>query len=372
MAAYLNWLRWPMRPLIVFLVSISAPACAVTVQTLGAGDPLLRIDLRALSEPLASSNDVSVVFLDESTLAFAYYTHVESAANRDFWTFSLHLMTADVTRNAVKPKATVNLGVQETVTARLFVNTEGQLLMRNGTELSLLDSQLKLVKRRSLARASFVLAPQPDRKAIPVVQSEGSSTLARLIDTSTLDDIQVWTDTRHIEAVSGRHMASSDFADGKEHLFVRTQGDDWRMVGIPSEGNCLAPPAFVSDSVLVVSDCRGQVFWVDAGTAAWSQTPIGEDHRSLAFLLSTPGGRRFAATSVYWRFIWMPGEGSGRFTWRDGVQVYDVATRTLIFSRRMDSSWWFGPMFEGTVAISWTGTRLAIYNKGMLEVYHLP
>jgi hypothetical protein len=213
-----------------------------------------------------------------------------------------------------------------------------------------------------------------DRKTVLLNRAQKSENHIELIDADTLETLAGWTKVeRYVWTYSGNFFANTDHSkEFGPFLFVRKQGEDWRPVSIPFDWECSLFPEFVAEKLLVQSDCNGTLFWVNAESATWSKTSLGKKHRSLDRIRPSHDGNRFAASLVFWKFIWSPFEGHGRFGWEEGVQVWDVSTRQLIFTKEFNVSWLLGRVYEGDVALSADGTRLAILDRRILEVYDLP
>lgn len=326
----------------------------------------LRIDLRTVNGAIAFSRSLGVVFLDDSTIAVIYTSDAVDSGS-----LNSHLATIDLSTSSLRQRALVALGrVEGDLT--LIANGDHNLFVMLKQQATLFDADLRILKRQALPRPGLARV-FPDRNAIVVLPHDRSEAVRR-IDTRSLEVSDLQAEAESPTEVSDGFSARRTYrADSEPSLLVRARGEKWKPVALPvGQGNWCCGPVFVSTRVLVDGDQHGRLYWVDARTARSVETSMGEDHRSLKFIEPTPDGRRFAAVRIHWRWIWVPGEGSGRHEWRDGIQVYDVATRKPIFTKDLDVSWWLSRSFGGSVAISPSGNRLLVYDKTTIDIYALP
>ena len=139
------------------------------------------------------------------------------------------------------------------------------------------------------------------------------------------------------------------------------------------ESSCLPSSAFLTEQEILVTGCNlshipnlsavstaGQVFWE-------SETPVPF---FPPLLIPTSNGSRFVRESMILKKPVRPGT---EILWVKAVRgqvarVYDTATSKLIFEVPIN------PILDGggNVAISPSGQRLAILNKGSIQVYDIP
>lgn len=330
----------------------------------GSATPV-RIDLKTVNSAIAGTRSLSAEFLDDSTIAVVYTSDGPQSGG-----INLHLTTIDLSGAQGRQLGSVALGPQVGFPT-LAAAGERQLFVAWKQEATLYDVNLGVVRRVTIPSGLARVLPGgeavvlwPDEPAAPV----------RRIDMRSMSITDVQTAQGSFDSMSGAFAARRDYsASGEAVLSVRAHGGPWRPVALPAgqEGWCCGP-IFVSPKLLIDGDRHGRLFWIDAESATWTETSMGADHRGLKFITSTPDGRRFAAVRISWRWIWIPFEGSGRFEWRDGAQVYDIATRKPIFTKDFDVSWWMNRSFGGAVAIAPSGNRLLVYDKTILEIYDLP
>jgi hypothetical protein len=335
-----------------------------------AGKPTLRIDLRKTGAPLSSVRFADLGFVDNGTLALQFFEDQKVAQKSTVPPKKLWIVT--IAANTGQLKESVDLGIQPTITASMFITAQGEILAAIENELVLFSSDLRPTKKRIFNKRLGLLHLSTDRtKLLVPVNYENPKTQYEVIDTDTLETLAGWTEGEHyVWAYSGSFSMSVDFAT--RNFSIGAPDGNWRPVAIATNPECSSYPNFAAEKLIVQDDCNGTIFWVDAESGTWTTTSIGKKHRSLMHFLPSRNGLRFAATLVFWKFLWVPLEGHGRFTWLEGVQVYDVSTRQPIFTKMLDVSWLMGREYEGGMALSADGTRLAMLNRGILEVYQMP
>lgn len=345
-----------------------APMTTIPVASLGYGAPSLTYLGRHYSL-------VTLDFLDEDRLLFSFRAPgllereaTEASSDRQMKAVVLRLPDGAVESQA--------LWTVPDRAAYLWMLKDGKFLLRERDGFKVGDPTLKTQQLFALRGQFQSLRIAPARKIVAASSLEPPS-IDFTVRVISAESGQV-TQTSHARVPSESSINSDGFLETTHDKY-----DQWSLKLEPFAGgskllghvesSCLPKSAFLTEQEILVTGCNlshipklsavsatGQVFWE-------SETPVP----FLPPLLIPAGnGSRFLRESIVLKKPVRPGT---EMLWvkaarGQAVRVYDTATSKVLFEVPIS------PILDGggNVAISPSGQRVAVLNKGSIQVYDIP
>jgi hypothetical protein len=345
-----------------------APMATIPVASLGYGPP----SLTYLGRHYAL---VTLDFLDEDRMLFSFRAPgllereaTEASSDRQMKAVVLKLPDGSVEAQG--------LWTVPDRSAYLWMLEDGKFLLRERDGLKVGDPTLKTRLLSELPGQFQSLRMAPTRKIVVTNTLEPPSTefTIRVISTESGKAIQ----TSRARVPSASSINSDGYLETTHDKY-----DQWSLKLNPFAGGskllghvestCLPGSSFLTDQEILVAGCNlsripklsavsmtGQVLW-ESETLLPFLPPL---------LVPSGNGARFVRESIILKKPVRPGS---EVLWVKAVRgqvarVYDSATSKILFEVPIN------PILDGggNVAISPSGHRLAVLNKGSIQVYDIP
>jgi hypothetical protein len=343
--------------------------------------PLLEIDLRKHGfTPLASGRRdfLSLDFVDDRHLVFAWTTLDNPAADKKKgFAVPAHLHAIFLDDHTGQKQAEREWP-SSSFSASLHSVVEGQLLTCTGNTVRLLSREFETLREQSIAGSNpcIQLHVSPSRRSFSIADAPGKNSSHTLMDTETFAPRAKWdTDVKNVTFTDNLLIGNSS-SDNK--LWIRKLNQPWVPLQFAEMGQHpqTSPPeraSFVSDSTLLIWMGKELcVASVDGSVLFRINLP---DKSFVGSWVTSVGSETFALRGMKMRGLRNENLDMYPFTSDDNLVVYSVSTRMAIYSIKLkgNSPWpTFTPHdYTNQLALSPTGTLIAIVNDGILKVYQI-